>query len=195
MNGRIQKIIDYLSLSDTNFANEIGITRSRLSHVLSARNKVSSDVIIKILTRFTQFSADWLLLGKGQMLKDTEPNLFTQLDSSNNNDTNTNNTDNNPEQQEVTIVNKQPVNKSKLPNVNNDAKKSSLQNNTNKPVQNVNKKETISIDSTTTNDSIQESNNNNLNNETSKQVRIENSAEQILILFDDNTFKTYLKRN
>ena len=40
------------------------------------------DVLLKILERFTYVDSDWLLFGKGEMVREhvlTEPNLFTNM--------------------------------------------------------------------------------------------------------------------
>ena len=54
-------------LSPTQFATEIGVQRSALSHVLSGRNKPSLDFMMKIKARYPDINLDWLLLGKGKM--------------------------------------------------------------------------------------------------------------------------------
>ena len=51
-----------------------------MSHILNGRNNVSLDVLIKILGRFTYVDSDWLLFGKGEMIRDhvlTQPDLFS----------------------------------------------------------------------------------------------------------------------
>ncbi|MDZ7740900.1 MAG: helix-turn-helix transcriptional regulator [Bacteroidota bacterium] len=62
---RIQEIIKRENLNASRFADEIGLQRSNVSHVLSGRNKPSLDFIMRILERFTGVNADWLLFGKG----------------------------------------------------------------------------------------------------------------------------------
>ncbi|HCQ29606.1 MAG TPA: transcriptional regulator, partial [Flavobacteriales bacterium] len=52
------------NLSASAFADEIGVQRSSVSHILSGRNKPSLDFVIKVLNRFPNVSSDWLLLGK-----------------------------------------------------------------------------------------------------------------------------------
>jgi transcriptional regulator with XRE-family HTH domain len=67
MLNRIKQIIDKEKLSPTQFASEIGVQRSALSHVLSGRNNPSLDFMMKIKTRYPEINLDWLLLGKGKM--------------------------------------------------------------------------------------------------------------------------------
>ncbi|MDO4756584.1 MAG: helix-turn-helix transcriptional regulator [Parabacteroides sp.] len=67
MIGRITQIMEREALAPSKFAEEIGIQRSAMSHILNGRNNVSLDVLMKILGRFTYVDADWLLFGKGEM--------------------------------------------------------------------------------------------------------------------------------
>ena len=46
---RLEKILDYYSLTASSFADKIGVQRSSMSHLLSGRNKPSLDFILKIL--------------------------------------------------------------------------------------------------------------------------------------------------
>lgn len=66
---RIEKIMETEGLNATQFALEIGIQGSTLSHILNGRNKPSLDVIKRILNRFRTISSDWLMLGVGSMYR------------------------------------------------------------------------------------------------------------------------------
>jgi len=68
MNERIKTIMEYYHLSATQFANEIGIQRSALSHIMSGRNKPSLDFVLKLKNRFEEINIDWLFYGKGKMI-------------------------------------------------------------------------------------------------------------------------------
>lgn len=79
MKNRIQTIMEREGLVSAKFAEEIGVQRSAMSHILSGRNNPSLDVLIKILKRFTYVDSDWLLFGKGEMIRQhvsTQPDLF-----------------------------------------------------------------------------------------------------------------------
>ena len=67
MENRIQKIINNQGISLNAFAQEIGVNRSTISHILTGRNKPSVEVLQKILKRYPIISPDWLLLGNGGM--------------------------------------------------------------------------------------------------------------------------------
>ena len=68
LNSRVQKIINYSELSSSEFADEIGVQRSNISHVLSGRNKPSLDFLMKIKDRFPEIQWEWLIEGKGTMI-------------------------------------------------------------------------------------------------------------------------------
>ena len=77
MNVRIQKFIDAEGLTAARFADSIGVQRSNVSHILSGRNKPGFDFIEKMLRKYPELNADWLILGKGYMYKESHmPSLF-----------------------------------------------------------------------------------------------------------------------
>lgn len=73
MIDRIQLILKSKNLSSSQFADEIQVQRSSISHILSGRNKPSLDFIIKILSTYQEVNSDWLIFGKGQMVKQEKP--------------------------------------------------------------------------------------------------------------------------
>lgn len=75
MIGRITQIMDREGLTSSKFAEEIGIQRSAMSHILNGRNNVSLDVLMKILARFTYVDSDWLLFGKGEIERNNASEL------------------------------------------------------------------------------------------------------------------------
>jgi len=89
MKERIQFIMRQYNLTATQFATKIGIQRSALSHIMSGRNRPSLDFILKVKKGFPEISSDWLLLGSGKMIEQSnektsiEPELtFDQTGSS-----------------------------------------------------------------------------------------------------------------
>lgn len=73
---RFTKVIEHSELSPAEFAEEIGVQRSSISHIISGRNKPSLDFITKIKTAFPEFEWNWLITGEGEMLiseKEPEP--------------------------------------------------------------------------------------------------------------------------
>ncbi|MET3535376.1 helix-turn-helix domain-containing protein [Chryseobacterium limigenitum] len=73
LNERISKVIEYSKLTPSEFADEIDVQRSSISHVTSGRNKPSLEFIIKIKSRFPEILWDWLVNGDGEMLKSELP--------------------------------------------------------------------------------------------------------------------------
>jgi len=73
MKDRILQIIKEEGLTNTRFAQEIGVQPSSISHIVSGRNKASIELITKILHRFPGINTDWLMLGKGEMYKTNQP--------------------------------------------------------------------------------------------------------------------------
>ena len=81
--NRIKKIISDNNLSNSEFAEKIGIPKSSVSHLLSERNNPSLDVIIKISEIFEDISTDYLIFGyESNKETPSEPlnNLFDDLD-------------------------------------------------------------------------------------------------------------------
>jgi len=73
---KIEKIMQTENLNSVQFAAEIGIQGSTLSHILNGRNKPSLDVLKRILNRFRTINSDWLILDIGSMYR-TERNSQT----------------------------------------------------------------------------------------------------------------------
>ena len=65
---RITDILSWTTLGPAAFADEIGVPRPVISHVLTGRNKASLEVVQKILGRYKEISPIWLLSGEGKML-------------------------------------------------------------------------------------------------------------------------------
>jgi transcriptional regulator with XRE-family HTH domain len=80
MTDRIELILKTQNLTPTQFADAIGIQRSSMSHILARRNKPSLDFAMKLLNRFPEINAEWLLTGKNQMFNGGAPSpaLFPQ---------------------------------------------------------------------------------------------------------------------
>jgi len=64
---RLEKLLDYLGISASAFADTIGVQRSGLSHLLSGRNKPSLDFVLKIVETYPEIDLYWLLNGKGSL--------------------------------------------------------------------------------------------------------------------------------
>ena len=83
--NRIKKIIEENNLSNSEFAEKIGIPKSSVTHLLSERNNPSLDIIIKISEAFEDISTDYLIFGQENQSESTiqDPNtLFSELEDS-----------------------------------------------------------------------------------------------------------------
>ncbi|HLP73837.1 MAG TPA: helix-turn-helix transcriptional regulator [Bacteroidales bacterium] len=80
MKDRIIEFLRAENKSSAQFAEEIGVQPSGISHIISGRNNPSLDFILKMLEKYKYLSTDWLLFGKGSMYKDNTsmPGLFDQ---------------------------------------------------------------------------------------------------------------------
>ena len=97
INDRFTKILEYSGFTASEFADEIDVQRSSISHIISGRNKPSLEFVTKIKNRFPELSWDWIILGQGEMLQNdsalstseskinleeenSSPDLFTLID-------------------------------------------------------------------------------------------------------------------
>lgn len=77
MKDRILAFLQNENKSYAQFAEEIGVQPSGISHILSGRNNPSLDFVTKMLHRYPSLSAEWLLFGRGPMYKIvSQPTLF-----------------------------------------------------------------------------------------------------------------------
>ncbi len=96
MIDRINLILRAKNITARQFAEEIGIQPSGMSHILGGRNNPSLDFVTKVIRRYPEIDANWLLLGRGEMYAGaapasadrvpapdaaTEPSLFDGVDS------------------------------------------------------------------------------------------------------------------
>ena len=97
INDRFTKILEYSGFTASEFADEIDVQRSSISHIITGRNKPSLEFIVKIKNRFPEIRWDWIILGQGEMLQNnsalstseskinleeenSSPDLFTLID-------------------------------------------------------------------------------------------------------------------
>lgn len=69
MKDRIILLIKAKNLTAAQFADEVGVQKSSISHIISGRNNASLDFIQKILVRYPEVNMDWIMLGKGPIFK------------------------------------------------------------------------------------------------------------------------------
>ena len=61
LNDKIKQILVDKSISPSHFADEIGVQRSSISHIIAGRNRPSLDIIQKIIRRYPDLGMDWIM--------------------------------------------------------------------------------------------------------------------------------------
>ncbi|MCE6992167.1 helix-turn-helix transcriptional regulator [Dyadobacter sp. CY323] len=61
LSEKIKQILANKNITPSIFADEIGIQRSSMSHILAGRNKPSLDIVQKIVKRFPDLGLNWIL--------------------------------------------------------------------------------------------------------------------------------------
>ena len=61
LSDKIKQILSQKNLTPSLFADEIGVQRSSISHILAGRNKPSLDIVQKIVKRFPELGLNWIL--------------------------------------------------------------------------------------------------------------------------------------
>lgn len=69
MNKRLQQFIHAENISQSQFADSIGVARASISHILAGRNKPGFDFIENLAKRYPALNIEWLITGKGKMYK------------------------------------------------------------------------------------------------------------------------------
>ena len=81
ISDRLRILMDNYELSSSQFADKLEIQRSAISHLLSGRNKPSILILEKIIRHFPDVDINWLIMGKGNILKNTPPEQTAKEDS------------------------------------------------------------------------------------------------------------------
>ena len=79
MKERILQFLKEENKTSAQFAEEIGVQPSGISHIISGRNNPSLEFVLKMLERYNYLSTNWLLFGKGNMYNIKQnPSLFDE---------------------------------------------------------------------------------------------------------------------
>ena len=76
MINRINLLLKAKNITARQFAEEIGIQPSGMSHILGGRNNPSLEFVTKVIKRYPEIDANWLLIGRGEMYTSGTPTLF-----------------------------------------------------------------------------------------------------------------------
>lgn len=206
MNERIKKVIDYLNISQAEFAKEINTQRANISHILAGRNNPSIDFLQKLLKRYPEINAEWLLLGHGNMTKVTnnlqeksdkkQQDLFTNINEKEkvNNNTNVNESNsvnkisdtNRKLVDDLQISNNEFTNQDTKFNINNQNKQTNQY--AYNSSQNINQNQSFNNNNQQSAPFVNQ-------NQQNVIISADGTPDNIIILFNDNTFSTYKKRN
>ena len=81
MKDRILEFLKRENKTSAQFAEDIHVQPSGISHIISGRNKPSLDFVIKMLEKYPFLSTEWLIFGKGAMYKEPKMgDLFAGID-------------------------------------------------------------------------------------------------------------------
>ena len=69
MNERIKQIIEYYGLNTSQFEKKIFSSNGSIRTVLNRGSSLNVSTVVRILENCPEISSDWLLLGKGKMLR------------------------------------------------------------------------------------------------------------------------------
>ena len=69
MNTRLEQFLRAENISQSQFADTIGVARASVSHIIAGRNKPGFDFIESMLKQFPTLNVEWLISGKGKMYK------------------------------------------------------------------------------------------------------------------------------
>lgn len=75
LTDKIKQILIDKNITPSLFADEIGIQRSSMSHILAGRNKPSLDMVQKIVKRFPELGLNWILDDEPLPVPQNEPVL------------------------------------------------------------------------------------------------------------------------
>lgn len=70
MKDRLKQLIDYYSISANFFSQKIGVSEGTIRKILTKNTTIRSDTLEKISQNFAEINMDWLLTGRGEMLRE-----------------------------------------------------------------------------------------------------------------------------
>lgn len=82
INSRIKQFREKMSLTQTEFADKLNISRVTLSEIERGKTKVNSDILTNLVNTFNVLS-EWLITGKGEMMLAAPEELLPVLDDIN----------------------------------------------------------------------------------------------------------------
>lgn len=81
MKDRLRKVIDYYNITTNNFSQKIGVSEGTIRKVMTQNTTLRSDTLDKISQNFADINIDWLVTGRGEMLR---KNIIQSIDGNHN---------------------------------------------------------------------------------------------------------------
>ncbi len=75
MNRRLQQFLSAENITQSQFADKIGVAKASVSHILSGRNKPGFEFIESMANCYPNLNLEWLISGKGRMYKGQETGM------------------------------------------------------------------------------------------------------------------------
>lgn len=73
MNERLKYFIEYLGISTRNFEQKISVSNGLIARFLAKNTTIQSNILSKICDTYPDLNPDWLITGKGDMLRGSVP--------------------------------------------------------------------------------------------------------------------------
>lgn len=80
MKDRLKQIIDYYNITTNNFSQKIGVSEGAIRKAMTQNTTLRSDTLDKISQNFADINIDWLVTGRGEMLRNDQPQTTTHSD-------------------------------------------------------------------------------------------------------------------
>ena len=88
MEDRIKQIMEYLNLSQQEFAQKLELSPASLSNIFNGRSKPTNNHVQAIHRAFPSINTNWLMFGEGDMLNSSSRNSDSQNSEKNDADGN-----------------------------------------------------------------------------------------------------------
>mgnify|MGYP001216979015 FL=1 len=77
---RIKIWMNKINISQTNLAENIGVNKATISHIMSGRNKPSIDFFIKLKEYYTDLDLNWIISGQKTSYSRSSSKLGKSID-------------------------------------------------------------------------------------------------------------------
>jgi len=79
MNNRIALVLKTKNISPSQLADDLGVQRSGISHIINGRNKPSLEFVQKLIKLYPDISMNWILFGEGPMMNPYPAQAFVSI--------------------------------------------------------------------------------------------------------------------